>query len=175
MITNPRISIPQWAMSIARITAQRGTCARRKVGCVILDDYHNLVSVGYNGLAEEYTRNYCYENHLNDDGSSSRLHACPGASSPSGQNLDQCYAIHAEQMALLKANYKYESIKSIYITHSPCISCVKVLLHTPIHTIVFDADYTDKETAKNLWLKDRYALDSYRVWKSLKEIENDLG
>ena len=38
-----------WLMRIAYVTAQRGSCRRKRVGCVIVDGDHRIISGGYNG------------------------------------------------------------------------------------------------------------------------------
>jgi dCMP deaminase len=76
-------------------------------------------------------------------------HACPGAESPSGTNLDGCHAIHAEQNALLQCRDVWE-IETCYITTSPCVTCVKLLLNTSCQRIVFNEEYINLD-AKGIW------------------------
>lgn len=76
-------------------------------------------------------------------------HACPGANAPSGQGLDACQAIHAEQNALLQCRDVY-AIHTAYVTASPCITCCKLLLNTSCERIVFLTPYPHPE-AKALW------------------------
>ena len=40
-----------WAMAMAVVTAQRRTCLRRAVGCVLLNAKGHVLSTGYNGVA----------------------------------------------------------------------------------------------------------------------------
>lgn len=44
-----RPSWSTWMMRLAYITAQRGSCRRKRVGCVIVDGDHRIISGGYNG------------------------------------------------------------------------------------------------------------------------------
>ena len=80
----------------------------------------------------------------------SHPHACPGADSPSGTNLDACQAIHAEQNALLQCKDVY-SIHTCYVTASPCVTCTKLLLNTGCQRIVFVEEYP-QPAAKDLWV-----------------------
>lgn len=41
----------QWAMGLARLTAERATCIRRKVGAVFLNERGHVLATGYNGVA----------------------------------------------------------------------------------------------------------------------------
>jgi dCMP deaminase len=67
----------------------------------------------------------------------------------SGQGLDACEAIHAEQNALLQCR-DVHLIKTCYLTLSPCITCVKLLLNTSCERIVFIEEYVDARP-KDLW------------------------
>ena len=147
-----RISKPDWAMSLAVITAQRTTCLRRAVGCVLLDKHWRVLSTGYNGVARG-------QSHCNDSSSplwgNNRLiehpHACPGAKSPSGTDLDSCRAIHAEQNALLQVNGDaLRDIEHCFVTTSPCITCTKMLLNTSCQNIWFLYGYAH-HSACELW------------------------
>jgi dCMP deaminase len=57
-----------------------------------------------------------------------------------------CRGIHAEQNAIIQASVHGVSIEGsdIYITHSPCILCSKMLINAGIKRIVYQGDYPDK-------------------------------
>lgn len=128
----------QWGLQLARLTAQRATCLRRQVGCVLVNARGHMLATGYNGVAAG--RPHCNE---------MPGHACSGASTPSGQGLDTCQAIHAEQNALLQCRDVY-AIHTAYVTTSPCITCTKLLLNTSCERIIFAEEYPHAE-AKILW------------------------
>jgi dCMP deaminase len=109
-------------LQVAEVIAQRGTCPRRKVGCVIVDYHGRVMATGYNGSASG--RPHCSEGPR-----------CPGAPLPSGIGLEKCEAIHAEQNACLLLTDPW-AVESIYCTASPCLSCVKLLLGTSAKRIV---------------------------------------
>jgi len=142
-----------WAMALAVVTAERATCLRRKVGAVLLNSRGHVLSTGYNGVAAG--QNHCNEYVGNTDSDINVIkvgnhpHACSGAHSASGTNLDGCQAIHAEQNALLQCRDVY-SIDTAYVTASPCMTCTKLLLNTSCRRIVFLEEYPHS-AAQELW------------------------
>lgn len=159
-----RISRDQWAMELALTTAKRTTCCRRGVGCVLLNSDGHVLATGYNGVAAGQA--HCNEIGVRDTGRKffgksqepvviEKLgpehfpNACPGAFSASGTNLDGCYAIHAEQNAMLQCKDVRE-IHTAYVTTSPCMTCCKLLLNTGCRRIVFLEEYPHTQ-AKDLW------------------------
>lgn len=133
-----RISRTQLYLDIAHSIAQRATCARRKVGCVLVDFRGRILSTGYNGVPSGWP--HCIDS------------PCAGAHYPSGQGLDKCEAIHAEQNALLNCP-DVTAINTAYVTDSPCVHCVKLLLNTSCQFIYFSREYPHAE-AKTLWERD---------------------
>ena len=150
----------EWAMNLVQATAARATCLRRQVGCVLLNARGHVLATGYNGVASGM--DHCneskpipiiefYEIGLEGCLRSTFPHACPGAESPSGTNLDGCEAIHAEQNALLQCSDVYQ-IHTCYVSASPCVTCTKLLLNTSCQNIVFKEEYAHKVSA-DLWMK----------------------
>lgn len=161
-----RPSRDEWALKLALLTAQRTTCYRRAVGCVLLNAMGHVLATGYNGVAAGLP--HC--NHtepidcatVGEAGSmlvETFPHACAGAWSPSGTNLDGCQAIHAEQNALLQCRDIYQ-IHTCYVTASPCMTCVKLLLNTSCQRIVFVEEYPHS-AARELW------TGAGRAWEQL--------
>lgn len=148
----------QWAMGLAQLTAKRSTCLRRQVGCVLLNARGHVLSTGYNGRPAGMA--HCNEpTHLEDVPNANRAvlayaHACHGATSPSGTNLDGCEAVHGEQNALLQCRDAY-AIDACYSTTAPCMTCIKLLMNTSCLHIYFTDDYPHAEAARELWLRDR--------------------
>ena len=149
-------------MDMAYLVAKRSTCLRRCVGCVLINARGHVLSTGYNGVAAGLP--HC--NEVTSKGAT-RLeiraqyaHACPGASLPSGEGLDLCQAIHAEQNALLQCRDVYE-IDTAYTTTSPCMTCTKLLLNTSCRRIFFGELYVHSTPQAELW------TSSGRVWRSI--------
>lgn len=130
-----RTSKHQWGLGVAWLTAMRGTCRRRQVGCVLVDADGFILATGYNGKAAGL--DHCLD------------HPCPGALASSGQDLDRCEAIHAEQNALLRCQ-DVRRIDTCYVTTSPCVTCTKLLLNTGCKRIVYLQDYPQPD-AEKLW------------------------
>ena len=131
-----RLTKDQYFSGIASLVAQRSTCCRRQVGCVLVNERGHVIATGYNGVPANFQ-------HCIDDA------PCPGAHAPSGQSLDSCFAIHAEQNAMLQCADVFK-IAKCYTTTAPCIQCVKLLLNTSCQEIVFLDDYPHADS-KRLW------------------------
>jgi dCMP deaminase len=121
----------QYFLTITRTVAERSTCLRAKVGAVIVRD-KNILATGYNGAPAGMP-------HCLDVGClvySSRT--------PSGEIEENCFrTIHAEINAIAQAAKNGASIRDadIYITHTPCIHCFKVLMNTGIRRIFYEHEY----------------------------------
>lgn len=129
-----RLSIDAYFCRMATVAALRSTCARRAVGCVLIDDKNHVLATGYNGVARQ--RPHCIDV------------PCPGASCSEGQGLELCEAIHAEQNALLQCS-DVDQIYAAYCTTAPCAHCVKLLSNTGCQEIVFIQTYEGARS--DLW------------------------
>lgn len=145
-----RLDKDQLGLGLAFLWSQRGTCPRRQVGCVLWDKDGNELSTGYNGPPRG--RVHCIDE------------ACPGAGKPSGTGLELCEAIHAEANALLRCR-DVSLIHTAYITHSPCLHCVKLLQNTGCKEIVFAIPYAHTEAAL------RWTEDCVRTGRSWRHVE----
>lgn len=150
-------------MALASLTADRATCLRRHVGCVMLNVRGHVLATGYNGVAagqphcNELTSQLPWFQDVDEVWYGN---ACSGAHAPSGTDLNGCQAIHAEQNALLQCRDVYD-IHTCYVTASPCITCTKLLLNTGCQRIVFSEEYPHPE-ARLLW------ESSGREWTKLE-------
>jgi dCMP deaminase len=157
-----RISRDEWALRLAEVTALRGTCLRRRVGCVLTDGVGRVLATGYNGVARG-------ELHCNEEASVfltsaggyvvDHPNACAAAFVPSGSGLDLCAAVHAEQNACLQCR-EPNAIHTCYVTVSPCVSCVKLLMNTGCLRVVFREPYA--QDAEALWTRQG------KEWRCLK-------
>lgn len=136
-----RPDLDTYYLKMAYVVALRGTCARRQVGCVLVDERGHVLSTGYNGRPRGWA--HCR--------SSDGIFAmpCAGADAPSGEQLDSCEAIHAEQNALLQCP-DVDRVHTCYTTTSPCVTCAKLLLNTGCRRIVFAERYAQDAMAMNL-------------------------
>lgn len=145
-----RIGFDEICLLVAHVISQRGTCARRQVGCVLTDVKNRIIATGYNGRPRGWP-------HCLDDGSVD-AYACAGVSAPSGVDLDGCEAIHAEQNALLQCD-NVDLVHTCYVTVSPCVACVKLLLNTGCRRIVFAQAYAPQHVRAAEILAARGAVD----------------
>jgi len=118
-------------MQICHVVAQRSTCSRAAVGAVIVKG-RTILATGYNGAPAG-------QPHCTEVG-------CLVFSStdPSGETEENCFrTIHAEINAIGQAAKHGVAIagSSVYITHSPCIHCLKVLINTGITRVCYEKPY----------------------------------
>jgi len=121
----------QYFMTITRQVAERSTCTRAKVGALIARD-KNILASGYNGSPAGMP-------HCTDVGC-----LVYTSTTPSGEIEENCFrTIHAEINAIAQAAKNGATIRDadIYITHTPCIHCFKVLINTGIRRIVYERVY----------------------------------
>jgi dCMP deaminase len=126
-----RPSWDQYFMLITRQVADRSTCSRAKVGAVIVRD-KNILATGYNGAPAGLP-------HCLDVGC-----LIYESKTPSGEIEQNCFrCIHAEINAIAQAAKNGASIRDadIYVTHTPCIHCFKVLINTGIKRVLYEKPY----------------------------------
>ena len=132
-----RLGIHEYYMNICVAASLRSTCMRRKVGAVIVKD-NRILSTGYNGAPSGIPNcidncNRCYRSAHNI---------------PSGQMLDMCYAVHAEQNAIMNALKTGEDLKGavIYINTYPCVTCFKLIVQSGIREVYYIDEYENEFT-----------------------------
>ena len=122
-------------LDIAKTVSEQATCIRRNVGCVLVNSKNHILATGYNGVPAGAV--HCLDL------------PCSGAEFPSGEGLNSCEAIHAEQNALLQCKDVYD-IDRVYTTLEPCVHCIKLLLNTSAKQIIFGEKYVHN-LARSLW------------------------
>ena len=125
-----RPSWDRYFMNIAQNVAERSNCIRRQVGAVIVKD-RNIISTGYNGTPMG-VRN-CFDG------------GCPRCASdtPSGEGLDACLCVHAEQNAIAFAARHGARTEggALYTTLRPCFWCLKESIQAGLAKIVYVEPY----------------------------------
>lgn len=108
----------QLYMKFAFDVAKNSHCERLKVGCVIVND-HNLV-YGYNGTPENWDNCCEDENYQTSED-----------------------VLHAEENAIAKiASSPITSVgSSVFITHSPCLRCAKLLARLKVKEVFYSHEY----------------------------------
>ncbi|NTW56913.1 MAG: dCMP deaminase family protein [Chlorobiaceae bacterium] len=126
-----RLGWHEYFMSVAHLISRRATCTRGHIGAVLVRD-NSILSTGYNGAPAGLP--HCNEINC-------RIYR---STHPDGTVEENCVnTIHAEINAIAQAAKHGVSIKDadIYITASPCIHCLKVLINVGIRTIYYDKPY----------------------------------
>lgn len=105
-------------MDIAHRIAAMSKAERLKVGCVIVKD-DRIISYGYNGT----------------NAGESNVCEHEGITKPD--------VVHAEINALRKLALSPESIKgaTVYLTHSPCMTCAATLAECHLESLLYDIEY----------------------------------
>lgn len=114
-------------LDLTKRIAQESYCKRLQVGALIVKD-GNIISYGYNGTVSGMP-NICEEN-----------------------NVTLPHVLHAESNAITKACKSPISTEgaTMYLTHSCCIECAKLIIQSGIKTVYYMEDYRDKEGIKLL-------------------------
>jgi len=128
-----RPSWDEYFLELLQVIKTRSTCIRRQVAAIIVKDKH-ILSTGYNGAPVGLA-------HCDEVGCVREANNVP-----SGERHELCRGIHAEQNAIVQAAIHGASIKGghIYITHSPCVQCSKMIINAGIKKVIFSGDYPDK-------------------------------
>jgi len=129
-------------MELTKSIANWSSCYQdnRKVGAIIVKN-KRIITTGYNGapagLPSCAERGECLRRKL---------------SIPSGTQQELCYAIHAEQNAIIQAARLGISIEgaTLYCTHQPCVICAKMIINAGISRVVYGEGYPDAFAVKLL-------------------------
>lgn len=116
-------------IGLAHQVASWSSCLSRQVGCIITVE-RRVVATGYNGAPAGIP-------------SCKDLNNCLRRSSPSGENLDNCRAVHAEQNAIAQAAKFGISIKGgdLYVTTYPCTTCMKLIINSGLKRVYYTNEY----------------------------------
>lgn len=153
---------PTWDEYFARIAediALRSTCSRHRFGAVIVNEKHEIVATGYNGVvrgAPHCDEIGCIKNILKIE---------------SGKGHDICPAVHAEQNALVQAG-KSGLGSTLYINAYPCKICARLMVNAGIRRVVTSGEYIDREGLKIL--KDAgIIVDHITPYDEVSEVVRD--
>lgn len=116
-------------METAQTFAELSHARRLKVGAIVVKD-DRIISIGYNGMPSGWD-NDCEEEFLHEDGGTT-LRTKPEV-------------LHAETNAIAKLAKSNDSGNgaTMFITHSPCIECAKLIYQSGINHVVYMQKYRD--------------------------------
>ena len=123
-------------MELAEVIAGWASCYQRdrKIGAVIVRD-KRIMTTGYNGapagIRTCLERGECLRKKLGI---------------PSGTRQETCYAVHAEQNAIIQAAKLGVGIEgaTLYCTHQPCVLCSKMIINAGIRRVAYRHGYPDE-------------------------------
>lgn len=124
-MSESRLTHNQLLKQIILLVAHRGTCLRKKVGCVITID-SRIISTGYVGAAR------------------GQPHCTPETCGPD----KPCErTIHAEANAIAFAAKAGTPLMGaqLWTTLSPCMNCAKLIVSSGVTQVVFLEKYRDPE------------------------------
>ncbi len=123
-------------MELAETVAGWSSCYQenRHVGAVCVRD-KRILTTGYNGASGGIEscaeRGECLRRKNNI---------------ASGTMQEICYAVHAEQNAIIQAAKLGVSLEgaTMYVTHQPCVICTRMILNSGIKKVIYKNGYPDE-------------------------------
>lgn len=108
-------------MDFAKSIARRSHDPRLHVGAIIVsEDNTSVLAIGYNGREKG------------------------GPNEVESLEPGQSGTVHAEQNALIKAPFYHPRKKHMYLTHSPCRPCAKLIINAEVARVVYAELYRDQ-------------------------------
>lgn len=110
----------------------------RHVGAIIVKN-KRVIATGYNGAPQGIKscadKGECLRKNLGIE---------------SGTRQELCYAVHAEQNAIIQAARVGCSVEgcTLYCTHQPCVICAKIIINSGISRVVYKEGYPDDFSLK---------------------------
>lgn len=108
-------------MNVAREIASWSKDPEHKVGAVIMDQYHYIVSSGFNGFPAGVEDKY---DNL-----------------PNISRIKSKISIHAEANALLRAGERARGCTLFVTPFGPCISCASLIVQAGIANVIYERLY----------------------------------
>ena len=123
-------------MNMAETVAEWSSCFQqnRHVGAVVVKD-KRIRTTGYtgasSGIDSSAERGECLRRVRNI---------------ASGTMQEVCYAVHAEQNAIIQAAKLGVSLEgaTMYVTHQPCVICTRMIINSGIKRVIYKNGYPDE-------------------------------
>lgn len=124
--------ISKWDLRFLRLADHVSSWSKdphRKVGCVIVDQFKRVVSMGYNGFPSGVSD---ADSRYND------------------RNVKRLYVAHAEQNAL---DNRVSSVRgfTLYCQFYPCNECAKSIISSGIKRVVTTVPIMDNDGDRHHW------------------------
>jgi len=126
-MTEIRLTRHKYFISIAKLSAERGTCNRAKVGAVATQD-NRIIMSAYNGSPSG-------AGHCDDVGHYIIDEHC-------------VRTVHAEQNIICQCAKKGVALEgaTLYVTHEPCFLCMKLLISAGVKNVYYLNEKEDIRT-----------------------------
>ena len=135
----------------AQIWSQQSYCKRLKVGAVLSKDGRILVT-GYNGTIsglKNSCENSIWKCKFCGFESSTKIDICPNCNLNLFDEVltTSDFVVHAEQNVIAFAAKNGISTQNctLYVTHSPCKQCAKIIAQSGIKRVVYKEEYRDRD------------------------------
>lgn len=122
-------------LNFCKSIAANSKCLSRQVGAILVVN-NTIVGTGFNRAPVQTKACKTCIRHK---------HNCK-----SGEALDLCKALHAEEIAILTALKKNIDLSSatLYVSTSPCYQCAKLIVECKIKRVIASSKYNNKLTDK---------------------------
>lgn len=155
-------------MTMAYANSMRSSCSQRKVGALIIDEYGNTFSSGYNEVPAserpcQNTYGMCYRKYIRNQldtqikeaiGDDELSKIISGIVKDNSKMLDYCRALHAEESAIVNMARLSVSANldkaTLYSTTYPCNLCANKIAQVGIKHLVYFEPYPQKEAKEIL-------------------------
>jgi len=140
-------------MKTAEIFAELSYARRLHVGAIVVKD-DRIISIGYNGMPADWDNDCEYKEYMSSDAGG---WLNPDEIEERWQHLEEDgtrYALktrpevlHAETNALAKLAKSTESGDgaTMFITHSPCLDCAKLIYQSGINSVFYRNSYRSED------------------------------
>ena len=154
---------------VAKRVAELSHAERLKVGAVIVKD-HRILSYGYNGMPAGFD-NVCENVERTFDERDTYFERDEWTYDKKRKHYTRLRTkpevIHAEMNAIAKVAFHGDSCKNatMFLTHSPCVECAKMILQSGINDVWYIQDYRSKDginllkAGKVIVIKEREKTD----------------
>lgn len=136
----------EYLMRIVDVVSSKSTCNRKKVGCVFVNDDHEILATGYNGAPRKMV-------HCEDYGCLVISGHC-------------IRATHAEANAIAQAAKRGTALEgaSLFVTMMPCHACAKMLANLKLKRIIYKEEYehdADNAYTAELFMRNNIEVEKY--------------
>ena len=125
-------------MRVAESFAELSSARRLHVGAIIVKD-DRIISIGYNGMPSGWDNNCEDESVELYSGYEGAIHRTVLKTKPE--------VLHAETNAIAKLAKSTESglDSTLFVTHSPCLDCAKLVYQSGINTVYYRNSYRNDD------------------------------